>query len=183
MIVILCFLSNQHVKLATNYFKMFPRGNKNNRNRASRLLNSGDMQYSIIQHEYCKSRLKNNLETLSFRIDAAPSVKGKARNETVRCLKEEIEDHHTVFLAFNLNMEEILFYPYYACGCYNGRHVCSHFAAFLLLIRCIQRCDLNQDQFEKSLPCNPLNIKNCITLIEHVGYSGQCKISRRKKLE
>ena len=168
-------------KISDELFKsIFPRENENNRNRASKLLKSGAILHSTTQYKYCKSRLDSTLEIILFRVDCTPSVKTKVKNESNVTSKEE--DYYTIFLAFNANTLEILFYPYSICGCYDGRHACSHVAAFMLLIRCIQRCEYNQELFENSFPANPIKLQNCITLIEHLGYLGENIISKRKKV-
>ena len=87
------------------------------------------------------------------------------------------------FLAFDSNRKKNLHYPYSTCGCYDGRHACSHFAGFLLLIRCVQRCDHNQNTFENSLPNNPLKLQNQITLIECAGFTNKYKVSKKMKLQ
>ena len=176
-------LKHSMCKISDELFKsIFPRGNENNRNRASKLLKSGAILYSTIQYKYCNSRLDSNLEIILFRVDCTPSLKTKVKNESNKKSNEEMDDCYAIFLAFDVKTKKLLFYPYSTCGCYDGRHVCSHIASFLLFIRCIQRCDYNQELFEKSFPTNPIKLQNCITLIEHLGYSDQHITSKRKKL-
>ena len=78
---------------------MCPRGNENNRHRASLLLKSGAMQISATQHEHCKSRLNDNLKIMLSRIDAAPSMKTKVSNESAKVSKDDVEDHYIIFLV------------------------------------------------------------------------------------
>ena len=68
------------------------------------------------------------------------------------------------------------------CGCYDGRHACSHLTAFLHLIRCAQRCDHKQEYFEKSMPDNPIKLQNFITLIENIGLTNKRKKARNLML-
>ena len=47
----------------------------------------------------------------------------------------------------------------------------------------MQRCDYPQDHFEKYMPCNPIELKNKITLIENVGAINKKNIARKRKLK
>ena len=96
-------------------------------------------------------------------------------------IDDKLDDHYTVFLGFDLNSKNMLFYPYSICGCYDGRHACSHFTSFLLLIRRAQRCDFNQDTFEKAFPGNPTHFQNKITLIENTVMQQYSRKAKRKK--
>ena len=69
----------------------------------------------------------DNLKTLLLRIDTASSMKTKVSNESVKPSKDDMEDHHTIFLAFDDSTKNILFYPCSMCRCYDVRHVCNHF--------------------------------------------------------
>lgn len=159
----------------------YPCGNENNRHRTSQLLKGGAVQRASMQYEYCKSRLDDKLETPLFKIGSAPSMKSKACDACQDSPKYEAEDHCSVCLAFNSRAKEMLFYPCAARGCYDGCHVCSHITAFILFIRCAQRCDCNKDIFEKALPASPLKLQNCVALIEHVSFSVKGKAHDSKK--
>ena len=96
-------------------------------------------------------------------------MKSKVLNESMNSSEDQLDDHCTMFLFFDIHAKKLLHYPYSICGSYDGRHVCSHFARFLFLIRCVQHCDFPQDYFENSLPSNPTDFQNKTTLIENVG--------------
>ena len=49
-------------------------------------------------------------------------------------------------------------------------------------MRRVQRCNYPQDHFEKSLPYNPIELQNKITLIENVETINKRKIARKRKL-
>ena len=116
-----------------------------------------------------------------LREDSGPSMKSKVSNESAKVSKDEMEDYYTIFLVFDMNIKNILFYPCSMRGYYDGCNACSHFTEFLLLIRCIQRCDFNQELFEQLFPENPSKSQNCNTLIVHVGFSDEYKIVKIKK--
>ena len=126
-----------------------PRGNESSRHRALLLLKSGAMQLSVMQYEHCKSRLKDNLKIFLLRIDAAPSMKTKVSNESVKASKDYMKDRYTIFLEFDENTKHILFCPCSMCGFYDGLHMCSHFTGFLFLILWIQWFKFNQELFEQ----------------------------------
>ena len=88
------------------------------------------MQIFTTQYEHCKSRLKDNLKIFLLRIDAAPSMKTKVSNESVKASKDYMKDPNTIFLAFDENTKNILFFPCSMGGFYDGLHVCSHFTGF-----------------------------------------------------
>ena len=117
--------------------ELFPYGNENNRERASRLLKLGALKYSTIQYKYYRSRLEDNIDILLLKIDCVPLMKSKVNNETIKLKKGDMNDYYTIFLVFDLSNNELLLYHYSICRCYNGHHIYSHFRGFLLLIRCI----------------------------------------------
>ena len=159
---------------------IYPVGNENNRKRAMQLLKSGAMQYSTMQHINCCSRLDNNLTMILLKIEVTPSMKSKVKNSTSNN-QDQLEDHCTVHLAFNADAKNMLHYPCTICGCYDGRHICSHITGFLLFIRCAQRCDFNKDMFEKSLPASPIALQNKLTLIENIVCTEALKNAKRKR--
>ena len=79
--------------------------------------------------------------------------------------------------------KETLTHPCTTCGCYDGRHVCSHLLAFLLLIRCVQQSDVDKQKFESKMPKNPILIQNALTLVENVSSTDSYKNAKRIKLE
>ena len=162
---------------------MFPRGNENNRKRAMLLIESGAIQYLSIKYKKCKSRLDSNLNVIQFQINVTPSMKTKVKNETMNGGKDELDGFYTVFVSFDLSTKELLYYPYSICGCYDGRHVCSHFAAFLFFIRCAQMCDFNREMFENALPENPVKSQNTLTLIENMSSTENRKKAMKRKAD
>ena len=159
---------------------MCPLGNENNRHRAAQLIKSGSMQISTMQHKYVKSRLDSNLKISLFAINIAPSIKSKIKSESIQKFDDQLDDCSTLFLAFDTQIKKILFYPYSICGCYDGRHMHSYFAAFLYLIRCAQQYDCKQEDFEKSLPDNLIKLQNFIALIENIGLRNKRKKARKR---
>ena len=85
--------------IATTY----PHGNDNNTHRTSQLIKSGAMRIETMQYKRCKSRLDENLEILQFKIDVAPSMKSKVRNESVNSSEHQLDDRHTLFLYFDIH--------------------------------------------------------------------------------
>ena len=148
-----------------------PNGNENNRKRAMMLVQGGSVLCSIKKYIKCRSRLDPTLQTLQCKCKVIPSMKTKVTNAIDWNENSALEDHYTVHLSFNLNTKELLPYPHSTCGCYDGRHKCSHMPGFSLFIRCAQRCDISCEIFGKDFPESPVKLQNYLTLIENVAYS------------
>ena len=160
---------------------IFPRGNKKNRNRALLLIKSDPMQHLSIKHIKCASRLNNNLTILQFKMNVTPSMKMKVKNTAKGDGTDQLDEFCTAFASFDLRAKKLLHYPYSACGYYDGRHVCSHFASFLFFVHCAQMCNYNQTIFESTLPENPIKLQNTLTLIENVSNNeSRIKAAKRK---
>ena len=50
----------------------------------------------------------------------------KTKNSTFDNPEDKLDEHCTVFVSFDSQIEEFLNCPFTACGCYDSRHVCSH---------------------------------------------------------
>ena len=144
------------------------------------LVNGGSVLHSSIKHIKFRSRLDPTLQTLQCKCKVIPSMKTKVMNAIDWNENSALEDHYTVHLSFNLITKELLPYPHSTCGCYDGRHKCSHMSGFALFIRCAQRCDVSCEIFEKDFPESPVKLQNYLTLIENVAYSGECARCRKK---
>ena len=92
----MCTISNNLISSAC------PRGNENNRHRASQLLKSGAMQLQSVQCKHCKSRLDHNLQILLFKIDVVPSMKSKVYNESIEREEDKLHDCYAVYLALDI---------------------------------------------------------------------------------
>ena len=114
---------------------IYRRENENSRNRSCQLVKSCSMQCSTLQHVKTSSRLDNNLDMLFLKVNVTPSMKRKVKNESKRSEPDELNEYYTVHLAFDLLSKDVLSYPYSLCGCYDGRHFCSHVSVFMFLIR------------------------------------------------
>ena len=95
-----------------------------------------------------------------------PSMKTKVRNEARKSEMDEFDEHYAVHFTFEFIKKKLLCYPHSACGCCDGRRVCSHMKGFLLFIRCGQKCYFNRDFFEKAIPENHIALNNALMLIE-----------------
>ena len=111
------------------------RDNEYNSERAINLLNSGSIHCSTAECMCCKSRTHNNLNLTVFRVNATPSMKRNVQNETSDLKSKKIDHYCAAFLAFNIDAKELLPCPCSMCGCYDGRHFCSHESGFLFFIR------------------------------------------------
>ena len=110
-------------------------------------------------------------------------MKTKVNNETKEFHSNEDNEYYIVSLGVNLVTKELLAYLHTICGCYDGRHYCSHITGFLLFIRLAQMCQDNQDIFESSFPENPISLQNTLTLIENTSFTTSCKESRKRTAE
>ena len=109
-------------------------------------------------------------------------MKTKVTNEAAENDSAAEDEFYTVHLAFNALTKNLLPYPYSICGCYDGRHCCSHISGFLFFIRCAQRCDFNQDVFEETFPQNPTKVQSTLTLIENVSFTDSHQKSRKRTI-
>ena len=60
------------------------------------------MRIETTQNKRCKSRLDENIEILQFKIDTTPSMKSKVKNESVQSSDDQLDDHYTVFISFDI---------------------------------------------------------------------------------
>ena len=158
-----------------------PHGNENNRNRADILLRSGLVLHSSAKCIKCKCRIEEDRNMLMIKINIEPSMKTKVVNSSIK-IEDKNYEHHTAFLSFDALNKKLLSYPCSMCGCYDGRHYCSHLLAFTFYIRCAQRCKKNRDDFENSLPESPMSMQNELTLIQNaVDFKIKCKRIKTNK--
>ena len=108
-------------------------------------------------------------------------MKFKVKNVSVNEDEDAWDDHHTTFLAFGTEKNVILPNPRTMCGCCNGMQACSHSLAFMLFIKCVQRCGYDQHTFESKISENPIKLQNSLTLIEHVVNNEFLKVSKKRK--
>ena len=105
---------------------LFPLGNENNRNRGIQLHMSGSAMHGSLNYTKCVSRLDENLNTFSFKMNVTPSMKTKVKKTSIDPIGDKLCEHYTVFVAFDLITKQLLLHPCTVCECYDGRHVCSH---------------------------------------------------------
>ena len=117
---------------------------------------------------------------LIFKINVSPSMK-KTKNSTVDNPEDELDEHCTAFVSFDLQSKEFLNYPFTVCGYYDGRHVCSHVLGFLLFIRCAQSCTGVYEEFESIVSENPISLQNTLTLFENVVFNDNRVKGQRKR--
>ena len=79
-----------------------------------------------------------------------PSMKTEVKNEARKSDSDEFDEHYTICLTFESLSKKLLCYPCSMCGCYDGRHVYSRMTVFLIFIRCVQKCDVSKELFEKN---------------------------------
>ena len=116
-----------------------------------------------------KSRIEQNKEILMIKINTITSIKTKVVSSTVDLENDKNScEYCTACLSFDARSKQVLHYPYSTCGCYDGRHFSSHLLSFLLFFRCAKNVESNCEEFEKSIPENPVLLHNVITLIENV---------------
>ena len=109
-------------------------------------------------------------------------MKSEVKNASIDDETNDTQDHYIAYLVFDISTKNILPHPHSMCGCCDGRHRCSHVGGLILLIRCAQRCDSNQEHFENKFPENPIKLQDSITLIENIGVSQECKKCRKRKV-
>ena len=62
------------------------------------------------------SGLDSNLKVMLLRINGAPSLKAKVKNEAWESNYDQLDEYWTAHLAFDLDSKELLCHPYYICG-------------------------------------------------------------------
>ena len=172
-----CTTSNKLIE------KFYSIGNENNIHRAFELLKSGSILYRSIQCARVESRLNDNAELLLFKTHACLSMKTKVINTTESTDNDTSYEHCTACVSFDLISGELITCPHTICGCYDGRHACSHLLGFLCFVRGVQRSDTNQEQFERKIPNSPIALQSALTLIDDISHTDSFIVSRQKLLE
>lgn len=86
-----------------------------------------------------------------------------------QCLSSSRNVIHNVYMVFeNKNDGEFVASPCSFCGCENGAFFCSHMLCFLYIVRCIQRKDMNQEDFEKTYPEDRRIVQSYPCLLENI---------------
>ena len=70
---------------------IYPYENENNRNRAMQLVKSGSMQFSTLKFTGIGSSIDNNLKITLLKMNIAPSMKTKVKNETRKSNPDECD--------------------------------------------------------------------------------------------
>lgn len=147
--------------------KRYPLQNEANLERVFKLLAGAFVRFEFMRlRKMCVNNTNNVVHVLSSMV--VPSVKSSVKNAIGDDLDKQMEGY-TCYIAFGKVSGETtlkyLPYPFSCCGCYDGRHICSHLLASLGAIFIPQIFTEEQSKIILNMT-SPIDVQNIATPIE-----------------